>query len=479
MKVDPRELRFSSLSLADTCGRVFMWQGRVFRGIAPSSVSWARTLLASSLMTRLVAEGLFPPTTISDLEVPGFALVLEHERVPALTYPGEWSFTMLKDAAACVLRVAELAREHGYELRDSHSYNVGFVYGRAKYLDFGSFSDLRDPRSGWLGREEFVRSYLYPLEVWARGNPYLARRVTADVACMPHDAFLVYRHPAARLMGRQLSRVGRLISLSYKARLLRSHPPDHVRQRTPPRLASLVALLQRLDARGLLPGLDPGFDVLRRRLGRLRRQDVGSEWGDYQDGMTGGRGTPPTPRMDRVIEIVRGLSTDSVTELGGNQGAFSRLLVERQAAPSVVCSDADDDAVDRLYRAVRGTPTPIQPVVLDFMRPDAGEDQTPPHARFQSDTVLALAVTHHLLLRAPFFDLGRVLEAMRRYGRRYVLTEFMPMGLHDGRRGAPVPSWYTRDWFRAGFSACFDLLLEEQLEENRVLFVGRVPVSPR
>lgn len=38
----------------------------------------------------------------------------------------------------------------------------------------------------------------------------------------------------------------------------------------------------------------------------------------------------------------------------------------------------------------------------------------------------------------------------------------------------PVPSWYRREWFRENFSRYFNLWLEEQSEENRVLFVGEV-----
>jgi len=53
-------------------------------------------------------------------------------------------------------------------------------------------------------------------------------------------------------------------------------------------------------------------------------------------------------------------------------------------------------------------------------------------------------------------------------------VEFMPLGLFDNVSAAPLPAWYTRDWFRAEFSRVFDLRLEEQLEPNRVLFVGAI-----
>jgi hypothetical protein len=63
---------------------------------------------------------------------------------------------------------------------------------------------------------------------------------------------------------------------------------------------------------------------------------------------------------------------------------------------------------------------------------------------------------------------------LKKYSNKYVMTEFMPMGLWDGKTAIPYPAWYTTDWFRENFSKHFDIIKEEQLEENRILFFGKI-----
>jgi hypothetical protein len=97
-----------------------------------------------------------------------------------------------------------------------------------------------------------------------------------------------------------------------------------------------------------------------------------------------------------------------------------------------------------------------------------------PAERFRSDAAIALALIHHLLLKPPFYDVGAILESIGRYSYRYVFIEFMPLGLHDGQSSPPVPEWYTIEWFRTAFARHFEFVGEEQLEPNRVLFIGKL-----
>ena len=53
----------------------------------------------------------------------------------------------------------------------------------------------------------------------------------------------------------------------------------------------------------------------------------------------------------------------------------------------------------------------------------------------------------------------------------------MPLGLWDGKTAPPVPRWYTIDWFRSSFEKYFNIVLEEKVWENRILFVGELKDS--
>ena len=142
-----------------------------------------------------------------------------------------------------------------------------------------------------------------------------------------------------------------------------------------------------------------------------------------------------------------------------------------------ICSDSDANAIDQLYIRVRARQQPITPVVLNAIFPMQSVLCREASERFRSDMVIALALTHHLLLSQKIP--GRtVFKAIKRYAKRNVVVEFMPLGLWDGRTSLPLPKWYNREWFREEFTREFELISEEQLEENRIVLVeiGRAHV---
>jgi hypothetical protein len=77
------------------------------------------------------------------------------------------------------------------------------------------------------------------------------------------------------------------------------------------------------------------------------------------------------------------------------------------------------------------------------------------------------------LILTQNLGISYVLDVIARFSRKFVLIEFMPLGLHDGISAPPVPSWYNENWFRAEFASRFDIIERRQLEKNRVLYVGK------
>ena len=71
--------------------------------------------------------------------------MLEHERVPVVSYPYEWSFAMLREAAALQLDVLRAALDEGMSLKDGTAYNVQFVGSRPTFIDVGSFEPASGP----------------------------------------------------------------------------------------------------------------------------------------------------------------------------------------------------------------------------------------------------------------------------------------------------------------------------------------------
>lgn len=102
-----------------------------------------------------------PKAVVSEVNLPDAALVIQQRRIPAVVYPFEGSFTMLRGAAACVLKVNIIANRFGYELSDCHGFNVVFDGARPCFVDLGSLVPRPKAAMGCTALEEFVRFYHY------------------------------------------------------------------------------------------------------------------------------------------------------------------------------------------------------------------------------------------------------------------------------------------------------------------------------
>jgi len=464
MELAEQELRQVPLSLVDDAGTVFVWRDRVLRGVKAEAVEKMRALLGSSLLTVLMERGWIPRCRIAEVAIPGFALVVEQDRLPVVTYPQEWSYGMLRDAAVRVLEINALAREHGWELKDCHGFNIVFDGPRPLWVDLGSFVPRANGVRGWTAYEQFLRFYEYPLWIWSHGGEFVARRMVAVSEPMSHADYGLYRWPWMRWVGAGLYQ--RLMNRWHRQyQQVSRASAEKIRARLPAPFGRLVAVL---NARGWLPFQEVAEHRVRARTLRRRRRGSAGFWSDYQ-----GQGAAfvATARFRRVIELLRTTGATSVLELAGNQGWLSEQLLRDGVVQSAICTDADELAVDRAYERTKTAGSRLHTAVLDFIFPLAVPFCEPAPARLRADAVCALAITHHLLLTQKI-PVRHVLRSIAAHSRRLVFVEFMPLGLWDGRRAPPVPDWYRLDWFRAAFAGEFDLVHEEQLEENRVLFWG-------
>lgn len=459
---------YSGLSLVDDVGRVFLMNGKVLRGINPDSIEHVRKLLDSGLIAELVEKNLFPKTWISETVIQGFPMVLEHEHIPAITYPGEWSFEMLKDAALLILKICIIAKNYGYHLKDCHGYNVGFKGSHPLFIDFGSFSETTHEPGGWVGYEEFLQFYLYPLRLWRDGNEYIARRILADHRHrIPHDEYFRYAYSLAKMIdANQLARIAKIF---VQYRNLKTISRDQFERKLPWFISKPILWAR---DRNLLPFQAIDFQSLINSIQAIRNSTKSSTWGDYHQFYYGTTDKYPK-RFERILELVIESKAESVLELAGNQGFFSRIMEKSGKFRQIICSDYDANAVDVLYDSSKKFNSSVVPALFDFMFPSIVNNGDRPQDRFKSDAVLALAVVHHLILGQKL-NLNHVFETIAGYSNRYVFIEFMPLGLWRHGEEPNVPDWYTVEWFRSHFSRYFNIISEETLEENRILFYGEL-----
>ena len=190
--------------------------------------------------------------------------MIRPEPIDFVSYPYEWTFGELQDAALLTLDVQLAALDAGWTLRDATAYNVQFRDGRPILIDSLSFAPLEDG-APWIAYRQFCEHFLAPLALMARRDVRLARLLRADPDGVPLDL------AAALLPWRTRLNLGLLSHVHLHARAQRRHADDDAAEESVRKV--------RID-RGRLVGL---VGNLRSTVAGLRWNPAGTEWSDYAD----------------------------------------------------------------------------------------------------------------------------------------------------------------------------------------------------
>jgi len=90
--------------------------------------------------------------------------VIKPEQLPFISYPYEWSYPQLRDAALLTLHIQKLALDHGMILKDASAYNVQFIGKRPVFIDTLSFAKYEEGQA-WEGYRQFCEHFLIPLAI--------------------------------------------------------------------------------------------------------------------------------------------------------------------------------------------------------------------------------------------------------------------------------------------------------------------------
>lgn len=308
---------------------------------------------------------------------------LRHERIPRISYPYEWSFGMLRDAALLTLDLMHAALADGAILKDASPFNVQFVGARPVFIDVASFV----PHQGgpWEGYRQFCQMFLYPLLLQAWRNidfqPWLRGRLAGIT---PEECWRM-------LSLRDLFRRGALTHVFLHAKL--SHQVGESQRSIPDSMRESGFQSQLIEA---------NVTKLRRIVAGLRWGAKSSYWSDYD------RASRPAPidgpaKEAFVARIAAQRRWGEVWDLGCHLGRYARIVAPQ--ADRVTAIDNDHLSVDRMYESLKGTAeTGILPLVFNVTDPSPamgwrGRERLDLVGRGRPDLVLCLALIHHLVLR--------------------------------------------------------------------------------
>jgi hypothetical protein len=444
-------------SFRDPSGSLFVRDGVLLRLVNEVYARHYEHLMQSGLYRDLVEKGLL--VAHEEIDMPDVAAykVLRPERVPFISYPYEWSFHQLQDAALTTLRIQRRALKFGMSLKDASAYNIQFVDGKPILIDTLSF-EIYHEGEPWVAYRQFCQHFLAPLALMSYREARLGQLLRVYVDGIPLDL-------AAKLLPwRTRLRLGLLIHIYWHAK---------AQEKFADRPEAKQAAQRRRAGRGgmSLRSLRGLVDSLTDVTAGLNWEPRASAWANYyQDNSYTSEAMADKLRV--VSEYLDAVKPTSVWDLGANTGRFSQLAWQKGA--STIALDVDPACVDILYREqVKKGCGGILPLVMDLTNPSPGlgwahRERQSLVERGPADTVLALALIHHLAIsnNVPLDMVASFLSSIC----RSLIIEFVPKTDQQVQRllasREDVFADYNEEQFERCLGQYFVIRRRERLKES-------------
>lgn len=442
-------------SFRDPAGFVFQQENILYRQINLSYQHTYTHLMQSGCYARLVKEELLIPHTELAENItnhPQAFKTIQPERVPFITYPYEWSFDMLRDAALCTLRIATMALEYDMVLKDATPFNIQWYKGKMRLIDTLSLD--RFDNKPWTAYRQFCEMFLAPLLLMHYSRQQLPSLLLAWPAGIPVEV------ASALLPRRSRFSLHTYLHIHLQAKYSRKRKQNAAQvQFTKQKLRNLLGSLELV-------------------ITRLRTPVQNSTWTDYYD-EAGQRGQYLEHKQQLIRKWVDELPhLKTAADLGANEGLFAKLLASKGL--EVLAADIDPYCINRLYQERKQQKAAgIVPVVQDlaFPTPAIGQNNAERSAfseRINADIVIALALIHHLVIGKQL-TLEQVATYLATFSP-YLILEFVPAEdektqqlLKQQTRSFPD---YTQAHFEAVFSVFFETVNKQTIEGSaRTLFL--------
>lgn len=396
-------------SYADPHGRLFIdSDGRLFRSLNGAGAALCRKLFHEGIVDELIRRKLIVGTSLSKRSIAGSSLVLEHDRLPYVSYPYEWGSEMLRAAALHTLNLLEFLAPLGYTLRDAHGWNVVFDGVNPVFVDFGSIVE-RSAGEEWQAEVEFQEYFLHPLAMMGEGHDRIARALLRDFE-----------------QGIRMSDCERIKELGVPQRPVEAAPFGWYRE--------LISSYDFKPARTAWAGYyENDFQPLH-----------------PSDGWSG--------KHHAVAQIMNEIHPATVLDIGSNSGWYS-LFTASQGA-KVVAFDNDATCINELFVRATDLKADVQPLVMSFVNPSprygvaAGVMESSVE-RLGCEMVLALALVHHLVFRMHL-TFPQIADGLAAYAKNSLVVEFPPGDdVHVRQWMSTRYDWYTLENFKAALQPHF------------------------
>jgi len=374
-----------------------------------------------------------------------------------ISYPYEWSFSQLKDAALLTLELQSCALEHGMSLKDASAYNIQFHEGRPILIDTLSFERKQEGQP-WVAYRQFCQHFLAPLALMANVDVRLSQLLRVFIDGIPLD--LVSRLLPTRTW----------LNFSILAHIhLHAKSQRHFAGRDIRKAATNLSMT---NTRVLAL-----IESLRRSVEKLHWTPAGTAWVDYYDTTHNYQPEALGHKAEVVESFLERVQPNMIWDLGANTGFFSRLG-SRRGIPTYAF-DIDSGAVELNYlHTKKDKETHLLPLLLDLTNPSssigwASEERMSLSERGPVDAIFALALIHHLAIgiNLPFELIYRFFSNLG----EWLLIEFVPKDDIQVQRmlatRQDIFGDYTQSNFECAFSVYYKIVNKEAIaDSDRVIY---------
>jgi len=440
-------------SFRDPSGFVFIEDGVLYRSIAICYKDNYEHATKSGLYEQLMSKRMLVPhheidSTKNSAEI---YKVITPEKILFISYPYEWCFSELKDAALLTLEIQKLALEKNMSLKDASAYNIQFQQGKPIFIDTLSFEKY-EGGSPWQGYRQFCQHFLAPLVLMSycdlRSNQ-LSRLFIDGIPLDLASSLLPLRsffNPS----------VVSHIHLHARSQWKYAHTKEHSSREVYIPRKNLIAFIHYLD-------------LFVRNLRPIKQK---TEWQHYyKDTNYSDLSFDLKKRIvDDFLEIIK---PKIAWDIGANSGEFSRVASDRGI--DTISFDVDPVAVEINYLETKQrNEKNLLPLVLDITNPSPAigwnnEERPSLTERNNADIVLALALVHHLAI-SNNFPLGMIAEYFGRIAPHLVI-EFVPKDDSQVKRlltsRKDIFPEYTEQKFEEEFGKYFLIRQKKEIGDSK------------
>ena len=441
-------------SFRDPSGFLFTHENVLHRQVNQKYASEYERLMESGLYEQLEKIGRL--VAHQEVDIPPIKAelafkVLQPEMIPFISYPYEWSFSQLKEAALATLAIQKRALKEGMSLKDASAYNIQFHHGKAILIDTLSFEFYKEGQP-WIAYKQFCQHFLAPLALMAKTDIRLIQLLRVYIDGIPLDLASGLLPKSTKLNASIMMH----IHLHAKAQV--KYADEDVEKKKQQKEISKQALLSLIDS-------------LKNTIKKLEWNPEGTEWGNYYE-ITNYSDAAFLHKKELISEWVKEKKPKQVWDLGANNGVFSRLASDQETF--TVSFDIDPAAVEQNYRQVKSAKEEnLLPLVLDLTNPspalgwhnkerDSFTDRAP------ADMVFALALIHHLAI-SNNLPLQQLADFFSDTGK-WLIIEFVPKSDSQVKKllqsREDIFDEYTLEDFERVFASRFNIQKKISINES-------------